>query len=150
MAPHDDHVSNFTWPPSIVALLASTVFLAGCIFGLSAPLTQGQKRIHRHRLVGRLTQGILFWLAVILLHRCRFCPDMTLTLALPFRVGREVSAGVWPLPRAGPSPRHFCAGHRLCSGPALTLPWAATLQRLVPLTWAPEPCRRRATFALSS
>ena len=101
-------------------------------------------------LVGRLTQGILFWLAVILLHRCRFCPDMTLTLALPFRVGREVSAGVWPLPRAGPSPRHFCAGHRLCSGPALTLPWAATLQRLVPLTWAPEPCRRRATFALSS
>ena len=39
---------------------------------------------------------------------------------LPCCVGRVVSAGVWPLLCAGPRPCHFCAGHSLYSGPALS------------------------------
>ena len=54
---------------------------------------------------------------------------------LPFCVEREVSGGVWPLLCAGPSPRLFCAGVRLCSGPALTTRGRHT-QRLVCPTWA--------------
>ena len=51
-------------------------------------------------------------------------------------VGREASGGgVWPLLCAGPSPCRFCAGVRLCSGPALTMRGRHT-QRLVYPTWA--------------
>ena len=43
----------------------------------------------------------------------------------------------WP---AGPRPPHFCAGRGLYDGPGLTLRWAATPLRLVPLSWGPEQC----------
>ena len=102
MAPHDDHVSNFTWPPSIVALLASTVFLAGCIFGLSAPLTQGQKRIHRHR------------------------PSRPTHTRDPLLAGRHLTTQVQILPRydsdLGAALSRRARG--LCRGLALTSRWA--------------------------
>ena len=50
------------------------------------------------------------------------------------------SPHVWPLLCAGPRPRHFCAGRGLYDGQGLTLRWAATPLRLVPLTWGPEQC----------
>ena len=66
------------------------------------------------------------------------CAGCLLALArysgdLPSCFGRELSGGVWPLLCAGP--RHFCAGVRLCSGPALTTRGRHT-QRLVCPTWA--------------
>ena len=61
---------------------------------------------------------------------------------LPFCVGRVVSGGVWSLPCAGPSPRHFCAGLRLCSGLALTTR-GRHAQRLVCPAWARVRVRDR-------
>ena len=51
-----------------------------------------------------------------------------------FCAGHMISVR-WPLLCAGPSPRHFCAWVRLCSGPALTTR-GRHAQRLVCPTWA--------------